>query len=85
MTINLDELLDTKTPRKNGSEQQYPKTIRMARRKEKAFRSNKAVYLATQALKRAHPGDWTSLLEQAHAKVNTERGPLPGDPGFVDA
>lgn len=66
---NLDELLSPKTKR----------AIHMSEtaKKERAKRQTLALAMAMTALRRLHKADYDDLYEQAKAKVDTERGPLP--------
>lgn len=76
---NLEELLAAGRASTNGRAQPFSPEIAKARKLEQRTRTAMAVSLAAQALRRLHPDDHRSLYEQALAKVNAKRGPLPGD------
>jgi hypothetical protein len=50
-----------------------------ARRQERTSRTNQAKHMAHVALRHLHPDEYAELFQQAKAKVDRERGPLPGD------
>jgi hypothetical protein len=74
---NLLAALDVRNePTEN---RRFSKEVAEARRKEKTRRNAQAQGRALQALARIHPDEYDILYAEAKRRVDTERGPLPGD------
>lgn len=75
---NLDELLAGNTPANKARD--LPLEVARKRNAELSKRNAAARYMAIKALTVLHRDDYQSLMSQARAKVDSDRGPLPGDP-----
>lgn len=77
--LDLDALVALPPGRRRGRPATFTPDVAKARHAETVRRLNAARALALKALTRLHPNDFRALCEQARAKINAERGPLPGD------
>jgi hypothetical protein len=77
--LDLDAILDGRTPRPKTLRMVLPRDVQAARTAEIKLRNGLAFNMARQAIVLLHRDDYLALLTQAKAKVNAERGPLPGD------
>jgi hypothetical protein len=79
VTVDLDALLSQGPHGRGKRPRTLPTDVQQARSTEVRRRLNLALDMAQTALRRAHYDDYRSLVNQAHAKVAAESGPLPGD------
>lgn len=80
MEPDLDELLPEGAPmHRRSRESRFSPEVARARHKESTWRATNARRLAAEALRRLHPDDYESLTVQARARIDAQRGPLPGD------
>jgi hypothetical protein len=77
-TPDLDSLMAGRLGR-GYARREFPPEVSAARGVEQRRRSSAAQNMALTALSRLHRDDFRSLYRQAVAKINAERGPLPGD------
>jgi hypothetical protein len=63
-----------------GRPREYPPAVAKARRAEQVRRSTEARRRALMVLAARHPDEFDRLLAAERDGLDTEKGPLPGDP-----